>query len=73
MASAILHFALPRCRFPIVSKYVTATIEASPVESLEGWFRVTEFLRDESKEYGLDTRELDRALWASSWKRKHQS
>lgn len=72
MASVILHFAFPQCCYPIVSKYATATIEASPVKSLEGWFRVTEFLRNKRKEYGADIRELDRALWAYSWKRKQR-
>ena len=73
MASAILHFAFPECRYPIVSKYVTEAIEAPPVDSLEGWLKVTEFLRIKSREYGVEIRELDRALWAYSWKRKQQS
>ena len=70
MASVILHFAFPKCHYPIVSKYVTASIEASPVDSLEKWFGVTEFLRATRKEYGVDIRELDRALWAYNKKRK---
>ena len=73
MASVILHFAIPQCRYPIVSKYVTATIETSRVDSFEGWFGVTEFLREKSKEYGVDMRILDRALWAYSEKRQQRS
>lgn len=73
MASAILHFAFPRCHYPIVSKYVTDTIETSSVESFEGWFGVTEFLREKRSEYDVHIRKLDRALWAYSWKHKQRS
>ena len=73
MASAILHLAFPQCHYPIVSKYVTATIETSPVDSFEGWFAVTEFLREKRSEYGVDIRKLDQALWAYSRKREQQS
>ena len=73
MASAILHFAFPQCHYPIVSKYVTDTIETSSVDSLEGWFEVTEFLREKRSGYDVDIRELDRALWVYNWKRKQRS
>lgn len=73
MASVILHFAIPQCHYPIISKYVTTTIETSPVDSLARWLGVTEFLREKSTEYGVGMRKLDQALWAYSEKRKQRS
>ena len=62
MASVILHFAFPN-RYPVLDVRVMHTIDGPRSYNFSSWTRITEFCRNESAEYGVTMRELDRALW----------
>ena len=62
MASVILHFAFPG-QYPILDKRVMCAIDVPCRFTFESWIKVTKFLREKSREFGVTMRELDRALW----------
>ena len=62
VASAILHW-FHADDYPIYDVRALATVGVEKKEGFEDWMRYVEFCRRTAKEYRIEMRTLDRALW----------